>query len=229
MEKPIVVEKWTSAGTIEFGMTCTKAERRTRCASADRGLDEGSRAHLQNRSPGKPREKWNVKARAMMTFRVLGPLKPTSANANTKSGKAWKISAARMIAPLDNLAIAVPPAKKPESTPSATPQAKATVVETSAMVRSTRGAASTREKMSIPETSVPNQCVAFGRDQAGAGRRLDGERRDQRADQRQIRLIAMTTNPKIMLGRVRGSARSSLSRKWLTNVGGIRDEELKTR
>jgi hypothetical protein len=51
-------------------------------------------------------------------------------------------------------------------TPSATPKTNAMIVETRAMVMSIRGAASTREKMSRPETSVPNQNWAFG------GRRL---------------------------------------------------------
>ena len=38
----------------------------------------------------------------------------------------------------------------------------AMTVETSAIVRSTLGAAIVRENISIPETSVPNQWVAFG-------------------------------------------------------------------
>lgn len=48
-----------------------------------------------------------------------------------------------------------PPAKKPDTTPRNTPPTKAISEEVSAIVRSMRGAASTRERMSIPDTSVP--------------------------------------------------------------------------
>ena len=72
------------------------------------------------------------------------------------------MSAPRMIALLTSAHNPRAPAKKPETTPRTTPPTKATTVEISAIVRSMRGAAMTREKMSMPEMSVPIQWSTLG-------------------------------------------------------------------
>tara|TARA_B100000686_G_C16020993_1_gene585949 strand:- start:137 stop:550 length:414 start_codon:yes stop_codon:yes gene_type:complete len=62
------------------------------------------------------------------------------------------------------------PEKYPDTTPRNTPTTKAMVEDTSAMVRSMRGAEITREKISIPDTSVP---IQFSND--GAVRETPGK------------------------------------------------------
>ena len=155
------------------------------------------------------------KASAMMTLVVDGPLKPTSASAKTNIGKAWTMSATRMMPALDDPADAGRLARRsPRPRRARRRRRRRSVVETSAIVRSIRGAAIMRDRMSMPETSVPNQCCGIGRQQAGAGRRLDGIGRDRAGRTRaRSRLMTMTTKPKIMPGRARAKRQRSLSRK----------------
>ncbi len=54
------------------------------------------------------------------------------------------------------------PDRKPTTTPSTEPMTNEIAVPDIAMSRSIRGAYRTRERMSVPLVSVPNQCVALG-------------------------------------------------------------------
>jgi hypothetical protein len=54
------------------------------------------------------------------------------------------------------------PPKKPAASPSGMPMTKDSATAETAMPRSSRVATTTREKMSRPSASVPNQCAAEG-------------------------------------------------------------------
>ena len=99
-----------------------------------------------------------------MTLPDAGPSEAHERQREDEDGKGLEdVGAAHDGFAHDRRQIPRPPAKKPEITPRTTPPTKATAVEdTRAMVRSMRGAAITRENMSMPEMSVPIQWSTLG-------------------------------------------------------------------
>ena len=91
-----------------------------------------------------------------------------------KTGKAWMMSAARMMPSLRMCGTPRVPPKNPDTTPSSTPPKNAIVVDTRAIVRSMRGADITRLKMSMLETSVPNGCCQEGGCRVSPGSAISG-------------------------------------------------------
>ena len=58
--------------------------------------------------------------------------------------------------------VSTQPPKKPAVTPASPPSTKTRATEVTAIEKSSRVAATTRLKMSLPSWSVPNQCDALG-------------------------------------------------------------------
>src|ERR1700756_4762165 len=139
-------------------------------------------------------------------------------------------------------------------TPSTTPAAKAMSEETSAITRSTRGAEIVREKMSMPETSVPIQCwkdggrrpapgnARSGSNGATAGPKsarkrvtptmtrpnmTDGRRRAKNAKSRRPRLIEPRRDaiPRISLLLIRFLPSSRLDPRVYREIGEINEQE----
>ena len=92
----------------------------------------------------------------MITSITFRPVRTTRIMARMKMGKDWNVSETLM------MVSALRVRKKPASNPSKVPATKEIAVAASPTTTSTRGAAITREKMSRPVSSVPNQCTGWG-------------------------------------------------------------------
>ena len=91
-----------------------------------------------------------------MALMMPGPMAPTMAIARISPGMDRKMSVTRMIVSRSQ------PLLIPASMPSGTPISMATPVTISPICSDTRAPINTREKMSSPTSSVPNQCSALG-------------------------------------------------------------------
>ena len=108
-----------------------------------------------------------------MMLIVLPPNTATSTMAKTKTGKAWITSSRRMTIS----ATAVEPPRLRDSssamtTPIGDPTSTEIAVAITAITTSVRGAASRRDRMSMPLSSVPSQCAADGGSSRSAGEAL---------------------------------------------------------
>ncbi len=102
---------------------------------------------------------------------MFGTVLPSAATmpiASTKSGKAMMVSARRPTMR------SVQPPKNPAATPASPPSTNTSATEKTAMPMSSRVATMTRERMSRPSWSVPNQWAALGACSAAHG--VAGER-----------------------------------------------------
>ena len=89
-------------------------------------------------------------------FVTVLPSAATIPIASTNSGNAMIVSASR---PTNR---SVQPPKNPAATPAIPPSTNTSGTENTAIAMSIRAATTTRDRMSRPSWSVPNQCAAFG-------------------------------------------------------------------
>ncbi len=162
--KPTVTDTWTSTLGHAFGSKCRKHTPKSelpiaRAASANgRSRSESTSERTRRRNTGK-----FTNATANSTFIGPVPRTATSTIARMKTGNACRISRKRSPISDDQCSQRrVLPSKYPANTPRPAPMATDSAVATSAMVTSVRGAASRREKTSMPFSSVPNRCFKPG-------------------------------------------------------------------
>ena len=164
MAKPTVTDTCTITGWMALGRTWRKPTRASELPTA-RAASANGRWISDSTSARTRRTKTGVftKATAAMMLIVLPPNTATSTMAKTKTGKAWITSRKRITAS----APARPPrprrlSNSATTTPIGAPTSTEIAVATSAISTSMRGAASRRDRISMPLSSVPSQCAALG-------------------------------------------------------------------
>ena len=149
----------------------------------------------------------------MMTFLVDGPLRPTSASAKTNIGKAWTMSAIRMISVLAIRpgAIALREEAGDHAQRHTADERDDRRDQRDRQIDPRRGHHAREDVHARNIGAEPVRAVR--RDQAGAGGCLGRKRRDRRPEGGEQTLRMITQSPNSMPGRRRAKCQRSVSRR----------------